>query len=238
MYSTYSESDLIVPAVAIIGAHPDGITTSDLISALRRELKPKGDDLELLANRSDDRFSQKVRNLKSHDTLEKKNLAIFVDAKYYITEYGSEFVVGGKEISESLRNQGFSEPQRRRAIDNNYFNIVIEEGQRIASDRAVIQRSALLRRAAFKHFADTDGSIACMGCGFRAEEVYGEKARGIIEMHHTEPLFLSAGGSVRVSVEAAIKNITPLCPNCHRIVHMDSARCMPIHDLRGLLSER
>jgi NDP-sugar pyrophosphorylase family protein len=133
---------------------------SDLLSAFRRELKPKGDDLELLANRSDDRFSQKVRNLKSHDTLEKKNLAIFVDAKHYITEYGSEFVVGGKEISESLRSQGFSEPQRR---------------QRIASDRAVIQRSALLRRAAFKHFADTDGSIACMGCGVRAEEVYGEK---------------------------------------------------------------
>ncbi len=128
MYSTYSESDLIVPALAIIGAHPDGITTSDLLSALRRELKPKGDDLELLANRSDDKFSQKVRNLKSHDTLEKKNLAIFVDAKYYITEYGSEFVVGGKEISESMRSQGFSDPQRRRAIDNNYLNIVIEEG--------------------------------------------------------------------------------------------------------------
>jgi hypothetical protein len=113
MYSTYSESDLIVPALAIIGAHHDGITTSDLLSELRRELKPKGDDLKLLANRSDDRFSQKVRNLKSHDTLERKNLAIFVDEKYYITEYGSEFVVGGKEISESLRTQGFSEAQRR-----------------------------------------------------------------------------------------------------------------------------
>ena len=235
MYSTYSEFDLIVPALAIIGAHPDGITTSDLLSALRRELKPKGDDLELLANRSDDRFSQKVRNLKSHDTLEKKNLAIFVDAKYYITEYGSEFVVGGIEISESLRSQGFSEPQRRRAIDNNYLNIVIEEGQRIASDRAVIQRSALLRRAAFKHFADTGGSIACIGCGFRAEKVYGEKARGMIDMHHTEP---RAGESVRIIFEAAIKKITPLCPNCHRIVHMDSARCMPIHELRGLLWER
>jgi predicted HNH restriction endonuclease len=60
----------------------------------------------------------------------------------------------------------------------------------------------------------------------------------MIEMHHTEPLFLSAGGSVRVSVEAAIKKITPLWPNCHQIVHMDSARCMPIHELKGLLSER
>ena len=129
MYSTYSESDLIVPALAIIGAHPDGITTSDLLSALRRELKPKGDDLELLENRSDDRFSQKVRNLKSHDTLEKKNLAIFVDAKYYITEYGSEFVVGGKEISESLRSQGFSEPQRRRFLEQHHLHQIVPEAR-------------------------------------------------------------------------------------------------------------
>ena len=82
------------------------ITTSDLLSALRRELKPKGDDLELLAGRNDDRFSQKVRNLKSHDTLEKKTLAIFVDTKYYITDYGSDFVVGGKDISEVSAKSG------------------------------------------------------------------------------------------------------------------------------------
>ena len=31
---------------------------------------PSGEDLERLSNRSDDKFSQKVRNLKSHKTLE------------------------------------------------------------------------------------------------------------------------------------------------------------------------
>jgi hypothetical protein len=66
---TFSEPDLIIPALEIIAARPNGISTS--------ELKPSGDDLEILANRSDDKFSQKVRNLNSHGTLEKRRLAIF-----------------------------------------------------------------------------------------------------------------------------------------------------------------
>jgi hypothetical protein len=41
----YSESDLVVPALAIIADHPEGIDTTDLSSQLRRQLKPSGDDL-------------------------------------------------------------------------------------------------------------------------------------------------------------------------------------------------
>ncbi len=32
-------------------------------------MKPTGQDLEILNNRNDDKFSQKVRNIKSHDTI-------------------------------------------------------------------------------------------------------------------------------------------------------------------------
>jgi hypothetical protein len=74
---TFSEPDLIIPALEIIAARPNGISTSELLRLLRRQLKPSGDDLEILANRSDDKFSQKVRNLNSHGTLEKRRLAIF-----------------------------------------------------------------------------------------------------------------------------------------------------------------
>ena len=37
-------------------------------------MKPNGEDKIILINRTDDKFSQKVRNLKSHKTLEKKNM--------------------------------------------------------------------------------------------------------------------------------------------------------------------
>lgn len=66
--SKFSEDQIAPYALKIIESHP-GIHTSDLIDAVRDEMKPDGEDLEILNNRNDDRFSQKVRNLKSHDSI-------------------------------------------------------------------------------------------------------------------------------------------------------------------------
>ena len=49
-------------------------------------MSPSGEDLEMLSNRNDDKFSQKVRNIKSHKTLENKGYAKFYDDKFFITE--------------------------------------------------------------------------------------------------------------------------------------------------------
>lgn len=67
--SCYSE-DQIVPVVLGIIKDQPGIRTSELIDEARRIMKPSGEDLEILDNRNDDKFSQKVRNIKSHDTIE------------------------------------------------------------------------------------------------------------------------------------------------------------------------
>ena len=66
--SCYSESEIAEVVLDIIKANP-GITTSELIAEARCIMKPSGEDLEILANRNDDKFSQKVRNLKSHNSL-------------------------------------------------------------------------------------------------------------------------------------------------------------------------
>jgi predicted HNH restriction endonuclease len=233
--SIYSESDLIVPAVAIIAAHENGIGTSDLSRRLRSQLRPSGDDLTILANRSDDKFSQKVRNLKSHETLERKGLATFTNGKYCITENGSKFASEGSEISLALTVQGFSETQKQAALDRNYSGILIEEGDRTIVSRRVVRRSSLLKEAALKHFADAYGSIACAGCGFRSEKIYGTNATGLIEIHHIEPLYLT-GQRLQTSIDQALKRVSPLCPNCHRIVHRDRAKCMTIAELKGLIN--
>lgn len=67
--SRYSESDIAGVALEIIQNCP-GIHTSELIDEARSRMQPSGEDLEILKNRSDDKFSQKVRNLKSHDTIQ------------------------------------------------------------------------------------------------------------------------------------------------------------------------
>lgn len=67
--SCYSEGEIAVVALKIIRKRP-GIHTSELIDACRAAMKPSGEDLEILDDRGDDKFSQKVRNLKSHDSLQ------------------------------------------------------------------------------------------------------------------------------------------------------------------------
>lgn len=67
--SNYSENEIAEVVVNIIRDNP-GIRTSEMIHEARRIMKPDGQDLDILDNRNDDKFSQKVRNIKSHDTLD------------------------------------------------------------------------------------------------------------------------------------------------------------------------
>ena len=67
--SCYSE-DQIAPVVLKIISNNPGIRTSGLIEEARKIMKPSGEDLKILKDRGDDKFSQKVRNIKSHNTIQ------------------------------------------------------------------------------------------------------------------------------------------------------------------------
>ena len=66
--SNYTEKEIIEVVVEIIRDNP-GIHTSELIDRARAIMNPTGEDLEILNDRNDDKFSQKVRNIKSHNSL-------------------------------------------------------------------------------------------------------------------------------------------------------------------------
>lgn len=234
----FSEADLVLPALEIIRNHENGITTGELHIFLRRALKPKGSDLLPLKNRSDDAFSQKVRNLKSHNTFEKQNLATYTSGRFYITQKGIELIEAGRGIMSSLAKQGFSEKTRQKVQDDNFDGIVIEEGKRENVTNVVYRRSSILREAALKHYSDENGSIACSACGFRAESIYGEETKGLIEIHHVEPLFLGKGRSLRKSLKIALEKVVPLCPNCHRIVHSTPGTTLTLDDLKLRIYKR
>ena len=73
--SCYSENEIVPIVLKIIETNP-GICTSRLIQEARRIMQPSGDDLTILKNRNDDKFSQKVRNIKSHDTIISKTYTV------------------------------------------------------------------------------------------------------------------------------------------------------------------
>lgn len=69
--SCYSENEIADVVIGIIRDNP-GIRTSEMIDEARHIMKPSGEDKEILDNRNDDKFSQKVRNIKSHDSIADK----------------------------------------------------------------------------------------------------------------------------------------------------------------------
>lgn len=90
------ENDLYLPALYLISINDGNINTSELSRLLREILKPSGDDLELLAGRNDDYFSQIVRNLTAKTRSFVQNGFIDRDAKsgsnLFITDKGRQYL--------------------------------------------------------------------------------------------------------------------------------------------------
>ncbi len=63
----------------------------------------------------------------------------------------------------------------------------------------------------------------CKVCGFDFGARYGPPGEGLIEVHHLTPLALSDGP---VAVDP-VRDLVPLCGNCHRMVHRVSPPYSP-----------
>lgn len=106
------ERDLVLPALYCISrADKKTLSTSALIGQLRDLLRPAGDDLEKLENRGDDRFSQKVRNLRSHRTLERFNYCTYQrkndDGYWTITTKGEDYLNSQQDQITLIIQHGF-----------------------------------------------------------------------------------------------------------------------------------
>ena len=91
-----TEKELIVPALKLIAEQTKGLSTTELINLLRQEINPVGRDAEILNGRNDDVFSQKVRNLISHKSIEK--FVDNVDGKMVINDNGLRYLSDERHI--------------------------------------------------------------------------------------------------------------------------------------------
>lgn len=82
------ERQLIHPACKIIAKNGGSIQTSVLIAKLWHLMRPKNGDLDGLKNRNDVKFTQIVRNLKSHKTLFKLGYVKEVPGGFSLTPLG------------------------------------------------------------------------------------------------------------------------------------------------------
>jgi 5-methylcytosine-specific restriction endonuclease McrA len=236
----------------IIHQNP-GITTTDLSAELRRLFKPSGEDAEILRGRKDDKFSQIVRNLVSHHTLDDRYNFTTLDtsdpavARHAIADAGRTYLQDSIEALESLLSNSFGydgildgivKIAESRGVGKRIVifdeNLLIAEGRRKSANREIFERSALLRNRAIdvhtKH-----GRIVCQACGFDFYEHYGEIGRGYIEIHHLKPIFQYEDDEIEKTVVAALENLAPLCSNCHRMVHRNREAPLTVRELRDLL---
>lgn len=206
--------------------------------------------MEIISGRNDTYFSQKVRNLKSHDTFTKKHLAQYQSlgrqGLWTITSEGLTYLEGieivvedsqPEDIVSSLSNQGFSSNTIAKEAEKDYSGLIIEEGSLDKRTTTQRNRSNKLREIAISEFKKQHGGqLYCIVCGFNFFESYGELGKDFIEIHHAEPMHLMDIEGEKITLGEALKKIFTVCPNCHRMIHRGSAM-LSIDEVKALLAK-
>lgn len=224
-----TESQLVLPALYLLSKSENGfVSTSDLITKLTEVMNPTGQDAAILAGRTDTYFSQKVRNLKSHDTLQRQGYADNFSDGFKITPLGETLVSTHIDALSYLFSEEFNYEDVKKAIDDISeagertilpLEEYISEGRLVSKNIKVRERSNKLRTIAIEHFS-RNNEIHCNCCGFNFPAYYGDAyGKNCIEIHHKKPIFQYQEDSFEQQVASALENLLPVCPNCHRVIH-------------------
>jgi len=242
-----SENQLVLPALFLISLSQEkSITTSELIPQLRELIKPIGEDLKILSGRNDDKFSQKVRNLRSHETFERYKFAKYKNGRFYITKEGEKYLFENMQVIKYLLVNDFpwddlknslttiykKSTEEKQKIDVFDENICIQEGAKKLIEAKVYERSTKLRKEAIKYY-EKNGKIYCDICNFNFDNFYGHKiGEKYIEIHHIKPIFKYENEELEKTIKKALKNVVPVCSNCHRMIHRDWRNPLQIEYLK------
>ncbi len=239
------EKDLILPALYIIKR--DGpITTTELIEELTAVFNPSGEDAAILAGRSDSKFSQKVRNLKSHRDNNRMGIYTLLtpSGQYILTDIGEKHLNDNYAEIEYLFSNKFS-PQdvtefietiedvskKRKTVIYSEEDM-ISEGKPFKKEATIRKRSKKLREASIEYYRKSDGKIYCSACGFCFENKYGDIGKDYIEIHHEKPIFQFSDDDFDTFISEAVTKLRPLCANCHRMIHRNRNRPLSIDELK------
>lgn len=135
-----------------------------------------------------------------------------------------------KEAMEELGRFGELDLLNRDALPEEITDIpdqALLEGLLVRVTVNRYERSALTRYLCVKYHGS-----ACSICGFDFAERYGERFRGMIHVHHLKPL---SQIDQRYEVDYA-KDLLPVCPNCHAIIHRKNPPYSP-SEIRRMIKD-
>ena len=244
------EKQLYLPSLYLMKQYPN-INTGALKEKLVDLFKPTGEDAEILNDRNDTKFTQKVRNLVSHHDLDDKlGFTIYTSKRgggggiHEITQKGLDYLNMNVEALEYLFDNDFDysdlkeyadsiseETKKGKKILTYDENELVSEGRMKSQPTKKYERSKKLRDIAVENYT-INGTILCEACKFDFFVFYGKIGEGYIEMHHIKPVFQNDGQAEKTFISEALKNIVPVCANCHRVIHRKKKRIIRIDELK------
>lgn len=105
--SRYTEKSIAIEAVKAVEEYGE-LSMTEMISVLTERMKPSGHDAEISKKRSDSYFSQKVRNLRSH------NNKIFFGKVYFDEEKEKYVSTECKVLKETLSKTKYDAEIKKR----------------------------------------------------------------------------------------------------------------------------
>ncbi|MFE4426486.1 HNH endonuclease [Peribacillus butanolivorans] len=107
----------------------------------------------------------------------------------------------------------------------------IEEGNGIEGNKKTYLVNKYERAPKNRQKAIEIHGLNCLVCEFNFEDVYGERGKDFIEVHHIKPLS-TLKEAVEINPE---KDLVPLCANCHRMIHRRKDDVLTVEELRDLI---
>lgn len=144
----------------------------------------------------------------------------------------------GDSLKKSISKKTFSGTGEIYLLKGEYstsdYPDEVEEGDYTEGNVKKILVNAYERDTKARNRCISHYGIACYVCGFDFAKVYGKKlGMGFIHVHHIVEIS-SIGGKYKVN---PIKDLRPLCPNCHAMVHKRKPALHP-DKLRKMLKKR
>lgn len=224
-----SERDLVVPVLDILKQKGGFATIRDIRDHIIANYPLSELDLKMSATRKNEHvFEQQIRNLTSHNTLEKLGLAESFNGGFRLLPGIADLLNSNSDwiytvIADSHNTKGVRRVVDQ--IDKRKKVVSFEEeltGEGLVTTAKEVKRrtrSAKLRQAAIERYS-VNGHIQCHCCGTDFSVTYGpEYSDSCIEIHHRKPIFMYEDGDINRTIADALQNVIPVCPNCHRVIH-------------------
>lgn len=128
-----------------------------------------------------------------------------------------------KEALEEAELAG--EKQYADEIPTGFLGVLFEGAKRTIIVNAY-ERNPIARQVCIDYYGAT-----CSVCKFDFEKEYGEIGRGFIHVHHLTRI-ADIGDTYEID---PIKDLRPVCPNCHSMLHSDKDT-LSIEELKSLYS--